>query len=100
MRRVTTIGFQLVATGRVTAPSRGGYAYPLKGRSAEQAARDETESRGWATRQTGFDSTTDTMKGAGLGGAGIGGTVAYTRSKESCERAHAACREPCGYHVR
>ena len=94
------IGLRAVATGRATAPSRDGYVYPLKGQSAEQAARGETESRGWVMRQTRFDLTTDTMKGAGLGGAPIGGTVAYTRSKESCERAHPACREPCGYHAR
>lgn len=70
MKRVTTIGFRVVATGCATASSPSVDAYPLKGPSAEH------------------------------GGAGIGGTVAYTRSKESYERTSAAYMEPCGRHVR
>ena len=110
-------------------------AYPTKGQSPEQQARDANECRGWAHQQTGYDPTTDTAKGAGVGlaigaiggaatgaalgaasgnagkGAAIGATVGavggtaagagygYSKSKESYDRAYAACMGGRGYSV-
>src|SRR4030095_15395189 len=52
-------------------------AYPTKGQSPEQQARAANECRGWAHQQTGYDPTTDTAKGAGVGLAigAIGGAA-------------------------
>jgi len=52
-------------------------AYPTKGQSPEQQARDANECRGWAHKQTGYDPATDTAKGAGVGLAigAIGGAA-------------------------
>lgn len=70
MRRVMVgvvlIGFGVAAAG--CAPMQPSvYAYPAKGQSAEQVARDTNECQAWAKQQTGFDPTADTAKGAGLG---------------------------------
>ena len=53
-------------------------AYPTRGQSSEQQARDANECHAWARQQTGYDPNTDTAKGAGLGLAigAIGGAAA------------------------
>jgi hypothetical protein len=52
-------------------------AYPTKGQSPEQQARDAHECQGWAHQQTGYDPGGDTAKGAGIGLAigAIGGAA-------------------------
>lgn len=52
-----------------TPPQPSVYAYPTKGQSAEQQARDANECQTWAVQQTGYNPTTDTAKGAGIGAA-------------------------------
>jgi phage tail tape-measure protein len=42
-------------------------AYPTRGQSADQQARDHHECQGWARQQTGYDPASDTAKGAGVG---------------------------------
>jgi hypothetical protein len=42
-------------------------AYPAKGQSPEQQARDSNECQAWARQQTGYDPTGETAKGAGIG---------------------------------
>jgi hypothetical protein len=42
-------------------------AYPAKGQSAEQQARDTNDCQLWAKQQTGYDPGMDTAKSAGLG---------------------------------
>jgi phage tail tape-measure protein len=63
-------------------PQPNVYAYPAKGQTAEQQSRDSFECQNWAKQQTGFDPTTDTAKGAGvglvigaLGGAAAGAAI-------------------------
>jgi phage tail tape-measure protein len=60
----------------------GGFAYPAKGQSTEQQARDGAECRDWAKQQSGFDPAVDTAKGAGVGavigavgGAAVGAAI-------------------------
>jgi len=52
-------------------------AYPTKGQSPQQQARDAQECQGWAHQQTGYDPGGDTAKGAGIGLAigAIGGAA-------------------------
>ena len=52
-------------------------AYPTKGQSPAQQARDAQECQGWAHQQTGYDPGGDTAKGAGIGLAigAIGGAA-------------------------
>ena len=52
-------------------------AYPTRGQSPEQQARDANECHAWARQQTGYDPNADTAKGAGLGLAigAIGGAA-------------------------
>lgn len=78
---VVVIGFAMAVTGCAT-PQPSVYAYPAKGQSAERVARDQNECQAWAKQQTGFDPTTDTAKGAGvgllvgaLGGAAAGAAI-------------------------
>lgn len=75
---VVVIGFAMAVTGCATAPQPSVYAYPKKGQSAEQAARDQNECQAWAKQQTGFDPVTDTAKGAAVGGVigALGGAAA------------------------
>ncbi|HET7344178.1 MAG TPA: hypothetical protein VFL90_22125, partial [Methylomirabilota bacterium] len=42
-------------------------AYPMRGQSPEQQARDHGECQYWAKGQTSYDPATDTAKGAGVG---------------------------------
>ena len=55
------------------------FAYPAKGQTSQQQAQDTSECQTWAKEQTGWDPTTSTAKGAGiglaigaLGGAAVG----------------------------
>jgi hypothetical protein len=52
-------------------------AYPARGQSPQQQARDASECQSWARQQTGYDPGTDTARGAGLGLAigAIGGAA-------------------------
>ncbi|HEV2053846.1 MAG TPA: glycine zipper family protein [Methylomirabilota bacterium] len=43
------------------------YAYPAKGQTTQQQAQDTSECQTWAKQQTGWDPTTSTAKGAGIG---------------------------------
>src|SRR3990170_1312854 len=95
---------------------------------AETQSRDMNECMAWAKQQTGFDPTTDTAKGAGMGvligalggaaagaaigaavgspgtgaaiGAAAGGTLGYTKNKDGYDRAYAACMSTRGYTVK
>jgi hypothetical protein len=74
---VVLIGFGIAAAG--CAPMQPNvYAYPQKGQSGEQQSRDENECQAWAKQKTGFDPTTDTAKGVGLGAliGAVGGAAA------------------------
>lgn len=42
-------------------------AYPARGQSPEQHARDNEECQTWARQQSAYDPATDTAKGAGVG---------------------------------
>lgn len=42
-------------------------AYPAKGQSPEQQARDSNDCQFWAKQQTGYDPGLDTAKAAGVG---------------------------------
>ena len=70
MKRVLA-GLIVIAFGIAVAGCAGTqptvYAYPAKGQTAEQQSRDMNECMAWAKQQTGFDPTTDTAKGAGMG---------------------------------
>src|SRR3972149_7063422 len=122
MKRVLA-GLIVIAFGIAVAGCAGTqptvYAYPAKGQTAEQQSRDMNECMAWAKQQTGFDPTTDTAKGAGMGvligalggaaagaaaggigGAGIGGTLGYTKNKDGYDRAYAACMSTRGYTVK
>jgi hypothetical protein len=57
-------------------------AYPTRGQSPEQQARDHGECQLWAKNQTNYDPGMDTAKGAGVGlalgalvGAGTGAAI-------------------------
>ena len=126
MKRVLA-GLIVIAFGIAVAGCAGTqptvYAYPAKGQTAEQQSRDMNECMAWAKQQTGFDPTTDTAKGAGMGaligavggaaagaaigaaaggigGAGVGGTLGYTKNKDGYDRAYAACMSTRGYTVK
>lgn len=69
MTWVMTLGLGIAATGCATAASPNAFAYPARGQSAAQVSRDGAECEAWARQQTAFDPATDTLKGAGIGGA-------------------------------
>ncbi|MBI4245785.1 MAG: hypothetical protein HY728_08885 [Candidatus Rokubacteria bacterium] len=48
-------------------PAQSVAVYPAKGQSADQQARDSSECDTWSRQQTGYDPTTETAKGAGIG---------------------------------
>jgi hypothetical protein len=50
-----------------SAPSANVAAYPAKGQSADQQARDSAECQTWAKQNSGYDPAVDTAKGAGVG---------------------------------
>ena len=53
------------ATSQPPRPNVG--AYPARGQSAEQQARDSYECQAWARQQTAYDPAADTAKSAGVG---------------------------------
>src|SRR5216684_2107274 len=114
-------GMSGCASGPAAQPSA--YVYPQKGQTADKQARDTADCQGWAKQQTGFDPLTDSAKGAGvgalvgavggaaagaaigaaaggIGGAGVGGTYNYSKSKEGYDRAFSACMSGRGFSVR
>lgn len=83
MKRVLGLGLLVIVAGPgcATAPGPSVHAYPARGQSAEQVARDTAECQAWARQQTGYDPAADTAKGVAvgtlLGGAlGAGGGAA------------------------
>ena len=66
----------LVGCASATQPSVA--AYPAKGQSAEQQAKDGGECQTWAKQQTGFDPASEAGKGAAIGAVigAIGGAAA------------------------
>jgi phage tail tape-measure protein len=87
-RRLTAafaaVTFAAAISGCATSsnPQPSVYAYPAKGQTPEQQARDSSECQMWAKQQSGWDPTTDTAKGVGigaavgaLGGAALGAAV-------------------------
>ena len=82
---LATLALALAASA--AAPAQDVVAYPAKGQSADQQAKDAGECRAWASKNTGFDPNTPPpqyyapqekkyggAKGA-LGGAVIGGAI-------------------------
>jgi outer membrane lipoprotein SlyB len=70
--------FGAAVSGCASAERPNTYAYPSRGQTAEQQARDENDCRFWAKQQSGFDPATDTAKGAGVGAlvGAVGGAAA------------------------
>lgn len=121
---VVLVGFGIGVTGCASAPPRPNvYAYPLRGQTAEQVSRDQTECQAWAKQQTGFDPAADTAKGTavggilgalggaaagaaigaatgGIGGAAVGGGLGYTKNRDGYGKAYGACMAGRGYEVR
>src|SRR3990172_1332249 len=98
--------FGIAVTGCATTQP-GVYAYPQQGQTVEQLTRDQNECQVWAKQQSGFDPGTETAKGVGvgaviggIGGAAVGGGVAYTKNKDGYDRAYSACMTARGYVVR
>jgi phage tail tape-measure protein len=58
-----------VLTGCATStpPRPNVAAYPTRGQSPDQQARDNYECQSWARQQTAYDPATDTAKSAGVG---------------------------------
>ena len=50
-----------------SSPAPGVAAYPSKGQSPEQQARDSSDCQVWAKQQAGYDPAADTAKSAGVG---------------------------------
>lgn len=90
MNRMTTVSGKLAAvglallaagcaTGQAAPPTQSSVAvYPAKGQSTEQQTRDSQECAAWAQQQTGYNPTTSTAKGVGIGAAigALGGAAA------------------------
>lgn len=67
----------LAGCAPVGAPQPTVYAYPYRGQTAEQQARDRGECQQWAQQQTDFNPAADTAQGAGVGAllGALGGTA-------------------------
>ena len=67
----TAVAFALALSGCASSgnPQPSVFAYPAKGQTPEQQARDSSECQTWAKQQSGWDPTTDTAKGVGVGAA-------------------------------
>ena len=83
MKRMITwmvvIGFGAAISGCTGGTPRPTvYAYPEGGQTAQQQSQDTTECQNWAQQQTGYNSTSTTAKGAGLGAVigAVGGAAA------------------------
>lgn len=66
-REIAIVMCVALLAGCATANQPSAAVYPSKGQSAEQQSRDTTECQNWAKQQTGYDPTTETAKGVGLG---------------------------------
>src|SRR2546428_13789135 len=68
---ITAVAFALALSGCASSgnPQPSVFAYPAKGQTPEQQARDSSECQTWAKQQSGWDPTTDTAKGVGVGAA-------------------------------
>lgn len=71
MRRLiawsVVLGLGVALSGCAGAEKPAVYAYPLKGQSEAQQAKDRSECEAWAKEQSGYDPAMATAKGAGLG---------------------------------
>src|SRR5712692_6659408 len=119
---ITAVAFAAVLSGCASSgtPQPSVYAYPAKGQTPEQQARDSSECQTWAKQHSGWDPTTDTAKGVGIGaavgalggdalgaavgaaaggigGATYGGTHQYGKGKAGYDSAFAACMNGRGY---
>src|SRR5204863_6284427 len=67
----TALAFALALSGCASSgnPQPSVFAYPAKGQTPEQQARDSSECQTWAKQQSGWDPTTDTANGGGIGAA-------------------------------
>jgi hypothetical protein len=81
---ITALVFAAVITGCASSepPKSGVYVYPAQGQTVEQQAQDTSACQNWAQQQSGYNPTTDTAKGVGigaavgaLGGAALGAAV-------------------------
>jgi len=131
MRKVVTwvvlLMFGAIVSGCASLEKPNVAAYPSKGQSAEQQARDINECEAWAKQQSGYDPAKDTGVGAVIGGlvgaaggaaigaavgapgkgaaigavtgAAGGSAIGFTKSKEGYEKAYAACMGARGYNV-
>ncbi len=66
---VVFVTIMLAGCASSAPPQPSAYAYPAKGQTAEQQARDNNECQLWAKQQTGYDPATETAKGVGVGAA-------------------------------
>ena len=64
---IVVVSFGAFVSGCASMSQPSVYAYPKKGQSEAQQTKDRSECQSWAKQQTGFDPTTDTAKGVGLG---------------------------------
>ncbi len=71
----------LLAAGCATSEPAA-IVYPAKGQTSVQQSKDTSECQTWAKQQSGYDPTTETAKGAGVGalvgavgGAAVGAAV-------------------------
>jgi phage tail tape-measure protein len=48
-------------------PAPGVAAYPARGQSVDQQARDSSECQGWARQKTAYDPAAETARSAGIG---------------------------------
>lgn len=67
MLAVVAVVVMLAGCASSSAPSLA--AYPTKGQSPAQQAKDTNECETWAKQESGFDPAVDTAKGAGIGAA-------------------------------
>ncbi len=64
---IVVVSFGALVSGCASMSQPRVYAYPKKGQSEAQQAKDRAECESWAKQQTGFDPTVDAAKGAGMG---------------------------------
>lgn len=79
---VSAVLVAILFAGCAPTPQPSAVVYPAKGQTAQQQTKDDGECQAWAKQQTGYDPTTETAKGAGLGavvgaigGAAVGAAV-------------------------
>jgi len=72
------VGLIVAGCASTTPPPPPVYVAPLKKQSGEQQLRDQNDCQFLAQQQTGYDPTTETAKGAGVGAliGAVGGAAA------------------------